>query len=71
MAARLIDSQFRLQGWRADGALLLEDHADDLAALKSRAAGLWATSGYVRLDLCAWNLELNDWVRLERFEVED
>ena len=42
----MIDSQFRLQGWRADGALLLEDHADDLAALKSRAAGLWATSGY-------------------------
>ena len=60
--------RFRLQGWRAGvRAAEVDELSQDQAALKARALALLA-EGYGRLDLSAWNLELNDWVRLERFE---
>jgi hypothetical protein len=62
------EGRFRLRGWRDGRAAALERVSDDLAGLKAYAAGLLA-DGYHRLDLEAWNLELNDWVRLERFET--
>ncbi len=60
--------RFRLQGWR-EGARTpyVDELSQDLAALKARAAGL-LDEGYGCVDLSAWNLELNDWVRLERDE---
>lgn len=61
--------RFRLRGWPADGpAAANEVFSDDRAALRAVAIDLLADGGYVRLDLSAWNDELNDWVRLERFE---
>ena len=58
--------RFRLQGWR-DGTAGVDELSQDLATLKARALALLG-EGYGRLDLSAWNLELNDWVRMERYE---
>ena len=61
--------RFRLQGWRVGAtAADVDELSQDQAALKARALALLG-EGYRRLDLSAWNLELNDWVRLERFEA--
>jgi hypothetical protein len=60
--------KFRLRGWRDARAAALERLSDDPAALRALTANLLG-EGYVRLDLEAWSLELNDWVRLERFEA--
>ena len=60
--------KFRLRGWRTTRATAFERLSDEPAALRALTAGLLG-EGYVRLDLEAWNLELNDWVRLERFEA--
>ena len=59
--------RFRLRGWRNVRAAACERLSDDEAGLRALTAGL-RDEGYVRLDLEAWSLELNDWVRLERFE---
>jgi hypothetical protein len=61
--------RFRLRGWRDARAAAFERLSDDAAGLRALTAGLLG-EGYVRLDLEAWNLELNDWVRLERFEAD-
>lgn len=45
-----------------------ETAGDDRAALEARARDLLAEGAYGRIDLLIWNLELNDWVRIERFE---
>ena len=61
--------KFRLRGWReARAAADFERRSDDEDGLKALTADLLG-EGYVRLDLEAWSLELNDWVRLERFEA--
>ena len=60
--------RFRLRGWRDARAAVFERRSDDEDGLKALTADLLG-EGYVRLDLEAWSLELNDWVRLERFEA--
>lgn len=60
--------KFRLRGWRDGGPAAFERLSDDQAGLRALTAGLQG-DGFVRLDLEAWSLELNDWVRIERFEV--
>jgi hypothetical protein len=60
--------KFRLRGWRDTGAAAVERLSDDRGGLQALTPGLLG-EGYVRLDLEAWNLELNDWVRLARFEA--
>jgi hypothetical protein len=64
------DRRFRLRGWpaAAGGGAPYEALSDDRAALRATAVGLLAGGGYSRLDLAAWSDELNDWIRLERFE---
>ena len=62
------DGRFRLRGWRAGGGAPCEVYCDDRSALRATGVGLLADGGYGQLELSAWNDELNDWVRLERFE---
>jgi hypothetical protein len=61
--------KFRLRGWREARAAAFEELSDDRAALTAQVARKLG-EGYRRLDLEAWNLELNDWVRLERFPAD-
>ena len=60
--------KFRLRGWRDAHAAEFEQLSDDQAVLRTLTGGL-LDEGFLRLDLEAWNLELNDWVRIERFEA--
>ena len=60
--------RFRLRGWRDARAAEFEQLSDDQAVLRTLTGGL-LDEGFLRLDLEAWNLELNDWVRIERFEA--
>jgi hypothetical protein len=61
--------KFRLRGWRDARAAAFERLSDDAVALRTLTPDLLG-EGYARLDLEAWSLELNDWVRLERFEAD-
>jgi hypothetical protein len=61
--------KFRLRGWRGARAAAFERLSDDLDGLRALTQALLA-DGFGRLDLEAWSLELNDWVRLERFEAD-
>ena len=62
------DGQFGLKAWSASGAgQPLELSSGDLTALRSRAKRLIAEGAFGYVELSAWNFELNDWVRLERY----
>ena len=64
------DTRFRLAAWRDPaGADPVEEVSDDGAALQARARALTG-AGYWRADLQTWSLELNDWVRIERFHAD-
>jgi hypothetical protein len=39
--------------------------SDDLAALRAKAESLVGAGACGRVELLAWNFELNDWVRME------
>jgi hypothetical protein len=57
--------KFRLRAWRRLGEAAEIRMHDDRASLRARGDQL-VSQGFARADLEAWNLELNDWVRLER-----
>ena len=62
-------AKFRLRGWRGARAAAFERLSDDPDGLRALIPDLLA-DGFGRLDLEAWSLELNDWVRLERFQAD-
>ena len=65
------DHPFGLRCWgsTADQAPAIEATSRDRAALGARARQLIDSGAYARIDLLAWNIELNDWVRMERLEA--
>ena len=59
--------QFRLRCWpdaRRETAPY-EVSTDGLPALRENALSLLAAGGYGYIELSVWNIELNDWVRME------
>ena len=64
------DARFRLLAWRDPAwSDAVDETSDDGSALRTRAQAL-TTAGYWRADLQTWSLELNDWVRIERFHAD-
>lgn len=63
------DGRFRLRCWpdAARNDPPYDVSSDDLAALRARAVSLVGEGAYSHIELSAWNFELNDWVRMERF----
>jgi hypothetical protein len=67
MALTDSDGRFALRCWsdrRRTGAAY-EVASDDHPGLKARAAELVRTRAYGYVEILAWNLELNDWVRID------
>ena len=65
------DAAFALRGWRDAGKpeAALEITGHDPMALRARADAFMAEGGHGYVELAAWSFELNDWVRMEAFEV--
>jgi hypothetical protein len=61
------NGRFGLRCWRGvrQGAPDHQTAGDDPAALRAQAHALLAQGAYARIELVAWNIELNDWVRME------
>ena len=57
--------RFRLQAWGDPAGV--DEVSDDGAAMRARALALAGCGDFRRVDISAWSLELNDWIRLERF----
>ncbi len=64
------DGRFGLRCWPADAEAAPEEIAsDDEAGLRARAANMVRQGPFGRVELLAWNFELNDWIRMEVFEA--
>ena len=65
------DAAFALRGWRDAGkpAAPLEITGHDPVALRARVEAFMTDGGHGYVELAAWSFELNDWVRMEAFEV--
>ena len=63
------DGRFVLRCWpKAPGAdAPVDEIGGDLDDLKARAAPRIASGAFSRVDLLAWNFELNDWVRVDAY----
>ena len=66
------DGRFALRCWgdRRRAGPSHEVASDDEQALKTMAAHLVRTGAYGYVEFLAWNMELNDWVRIESFRSE-
>ena len=66
------DAAFALRGWRDAGkpAAPLEVTGHDPEVLRAKVDAFMADGGYGYVELAAWSFELNDWVRMEAFEVD-
>ena len=64
------NGRFGLRCWPADAlGGRVETASDDGAGLRARAAELVRQGTFRRVELLAWNFELNDWIRMEAFEA--
>ena len=64
------DGQFRMRCWPDATREMApyEAASGAVSALRARAVSLLGEGAYRHIELSAWNIELNDWVRLERLE---
>ncbi|HLZ83369.1 MAG TPA: hypothetical protein VKQ54_07350 [Caulobacteraceae bacterium] len=62
--------QFRMRCWpdATRGTRPYEVSSGELSALRAAAVSFLGQGVYGLVELSAWNIELNDWVRLERLE---
>ena len=65
------DAAFALRGWHDAGkpAAPLEFTGHDPEMLRATVDAFIAEGGHGYVELAAWSFELNDWVRMEAFEV--
>jgi hypothetical protein len=61
------DGRFGLRCWpgAGGGGDPIVVASDDLASLKAEAERLLGAAACERVEMLAWNFELNDWVRME------
>ena len=62
------DGRFRMRCWpdAARDTAPREVSSDDLPSLRARAVDLLAEGAYGYIELAVWNIELSDWVRMEK-----
>ena len=62
------DGQFRMRCWpdATRGTAPREVSSDDLPSLRASAVSLLSEGDHGYIELAAWNIELNDWVRMEK-----
>ena len=58
-----------MRAWPACDRAPHEASSGELATLRAMAVRLLGEGSYRRVELAAWNLELNDWVRMETLEA--
>jgi len=67
MAITSDDGKFALRGWRdrrrSGTAFEIASHDD--RALRARATDLVRAGDHGYVEILAWNVELNDWVRID------
>jgi len=63
------EGQFRMRAWPRRETTPFEVSSGELATLRATAVRLLGEGEYGRIELAAWNLELNDWVRMETLEA--
>lgn len=63
--------QFRMRCWPDGkrGTAAHELSSDALPALRAGAISLLGQGAYRHIELSVWNVELNDWVRMETLEA--
>ena len=63
--------QFRMRCWPDAKRETAPDEtaSDTLPALRARAVSLLREGAYRYIELAVWNIELNDWVRMETLEA--
>jgi hypothetical protein len=59
-----------MRAWPGRETAPVEVSSCDLATLRATAVKLLGEGACGRIDLAAWNIELNDWVRMETLERE-
>jgi hypothetical protein len=60
-----------MRAWPDDeaGSAPLETRSDALAPLRAEAVSLLRQGSCRYIELSVWNIELNDWVRMEKLEA--
>jgi len=69
LAAR--DGQFRMRCWpdATRGTAPYEVSSEALPDLRAKAVSLLGEGAYRYIELSVWNIELSDWVRMEKLEA--
>ena len=67
------EGQFRMRCWPDAGreAAAHETSSAELPSLRAKALGLLRSGAYGHIELAVWNIELNDWIRMETLAIDD